>query len=69
MGEARLAHVANRHHAPGHAHAHFGREFLGGLGAVCAQDLRNRVAKVEAPAVGAVAQRLDLANARQALLE
>ncbi len=67
--EARLAHVANSHHASGHTHAHFGCEFLGGLGAVCAQDLGNGVGEIVAPAVGAVAQRLDFANARQALLE
>ena len=45
------------------------RQLLGGLRAVAAQDLRNGVGEFEAPAVGPVAQRFDLANARQALLQ
>ena len=67
--EARLAHVAQRHHAAGDADADLRRQFLGGLRAVLGQNLGNRVGELESLAIGPVAEGFDLANARQALLE
>ena len=46
-----------------------GRQLFGGLGAVARQNFGNRVGEIESAAVGPVSQRLDFANARQALLE
>ena len=61
--EPGLAHVAHRHHAPGHdADAHLGVSSSAVFGAVLRQDLRNRVGELEPPAVRAVPQRFDLAR-------
>ena len=57
------------HQAAGDADAHLGQQLFGGLGAVAGDDLGNGVGEFETAAVGPVSQRLDLANAGQALLE
>jgi hypothetical protein len=67
--EAGLAHVAQGHQAPGNADAHLRRQLFGGLRAIARQDVRNGVGELEPLSVRAVAQGLDLANARQALFE
>ncbi len=69
MREAGLAHVPQRHHAPGDAHADLRRQLFGGLRAILRQNLRNGVREIVALAVGAISERFDLADARCALLQ
>ena len=69
VGEAGLAHVAQRHQASGNADPHLRRQFFGRLGAVLGQNLRHGVGEIEPLAVGPISEGLDLADARQALLE
>jgi hypothetical protein len=69
MREPGLAHAAQGLHAPGDAHAHRRGQFFRGLRTVFSQNGGDRVAEFEALAVGPETQRLDLANALQALLQ
>ena len=67
--EPGLAHVTQRHQAPGDAHPHLGHELLGSLRAVFRQDRRDGVRELVPPAVAAVAQRFDFADPRQSLFQ
>jgi hypothetical protein len=68
MREARLTHTAQSLHAPGDADVHGRRELFRGLRPILGQDSGDRVSELEALAVGPESQRLDFANAREALL-
>ena len=67
--EARLAHAAQGLDAPGNAHMHRYGKFFRSLRLVFGQNGGDRVGEFEALAVGPETQRLDLANALQALLQ
>ena len=69
MREPRLAHVPQGHEPPRDAHTRLGHELLRGFGAVLRENFRDAVAELEPPAVGPVSERVDLADARQPLLQ
>ena len=70
MHEAGLAHAADGQDAAGETHRDAGGvEFFGGLRAAFGPNLGDRVGEVEALPVGPEPQRLDLANAREALFK
>ena len=69
MREPGFTHVPQRHEASGRAHPDLRRQCVRRLRAVSRQDLRNGMGEIEAPAVGLVTQRLDLADTVQALLK
>ena len=67
--ESGLAHVTQRHQAPGDADPHLGHKLFGRLGAILRQNRGHRVRELVPAAVAAVAQRFDLPDPRQPLFE